>query len=125
MKAFASAEWKRAQRALDSARILIERDPDSAVSRAYYAAFHALSALFAVRGKTFTKHSAIRAALHRDLVKTGELGEQRAKEFDFLIEVRETGDYGGLSTVTTKDAQVAVEKAERFVEAVKRLCPEL
>ena len=38
-------------------------DADSAVSRAYYAAFHAVNALFSLRGQSFTKHYALRGAL--------------------------------------------------------------
>jgi uncharacterized protein (UPF0332 family) len=48
MTEFASGEWKRAMGALVSAEALLEIDANSAVSRAYYAAFHAVSALFAL-----------------------------------------------------------------------------
>ncbi len=41
MKEFAAAEWQRATRSLESAGELLDSDPDSAASRAYYAAFHA------------------------------------------------------------------------------------
>ena len=68
MNEFAKMEWERANRTLDSAMKLATSDPDSAASRAYYAAFHAVTALFALREKTFIKHSALRAAVHRDLV---------------------------------------------------------
>lgn len=48
-------------------------------SRAYYASFHAVSAMFAMQHKNFSKHTAVKAAVHRDLVNTGkwpkELGE--------------------------------------------------
>ena len=53
MKEFAAMEWQRALRALTSGTQLIKTDPDSVASRAYYAAFHALTALFALRGQTF------------------------------------------------------------------------
>ena len=43
MNGFAASEWERALRSLGSARQLRETDPDSAASRAYYAAFHAVS----------------------------------------------------------------------------------
>jgi len=59
MKEFAVTEWQRAVRALETAEHAVRTDPDSAVSRAYYAAFHALTALFALRGQSFTKHTAI------------------------------------------------------------------
>ena len=51
MKEFAAAEWQRARRTLASGSELWETDPDSAASRAYYAAFHAVTALFALRGQ--------------------------------------------------------------------------
>ena len=45
-------------------------DPDSAASRSYYAAFHGVTAVLAGRGIEFTKHTAVRAALHRDLIQS-------------------------------------------------------
>jgi len=89
----------------------------------FYAAFHGLTACFAVRVQTFSKHSAIRAAMHRDLVQADLLGQDAARDYDFLLELRETGDYGGATSVTPDDAQLAVEKAEHFVAAIKKLCP--
>ena len=99
MKKFAAIEWERARRALASARQLVETDPDSAASRAYYAAFHGLTALFALRGKTFSKHSAVRAALHRELVQPGLFDKDTARDYDFLLDLREAGDYGGVTHV--------------------------
>ena len=125
MKEFAAVEWQRAQRTLATGKQLVQTDPDSAASRAYYAAFHAVTALFALRGQTFSRHSAIRAAMHRELVKTGQWEEKLGRAYDFLIDLRETGDYGGLTQVTTDNAQAAIEKAEAFLEAVKQTCPEL
>ena len=69
MNEFALAEWGCAGRSIASAERLADSDPDSAVSRAYYAAFHAVNALFALRGKSFTKHSSLRAAIHRELIR--------------------------------------------------------
>lgn len=48
MKEFAAAEWQRALRTLETAKQDARTDPDSAASRAYYAAFHALTAIFAL-----------------------------------------------------------------------------
>ena len=125
MKEFAEAEWQRACRTLNSARQLIQSDPDSAASRAYYAAFHAVTALFALRGQTYSKHSAIRAALHRELVQTGQWKKEIGRAYDFLMDLRETGDYGGLTQVTPDDARMATEKAEALLETTRRTSPEL
>ena len=51
MKEFAAMEWQRALRALDSAKKLVDTDTDSVASRAYYASFHAVTALFALQGQ--------------------------------------------------------------------------
>jgi len=39
VKDFARNQWERAQRTVKTAVALIESDPESAASRAYYAAF--------------------------------------------------------------------------------------
>lgn len=75
-----ACDWiERAMQVLSSAELLADSDPDASASRAYYAAFYAVSALFSAEGKSFRKHSAVEAAVHRDLVREGrwppELGE--------------------------------------------------
>lgn len=50
---FARDAWQRAVTSLETAKQVAARDPDSAASRAYYAAFHAISALFALRENRF------------------------------------------------------------------------
>ncbi len=125
MKEFAVSEWQRANRTLNSGKMLIESDPDSAASRAYYAAFHALTAMFALKGQFFNKHSALRTAVHRDLIKAGQWPQELGIAYDFLLEMREVGDYGGPSGVSQSDAQMAIEKAELIIESVKGNNPEL
>ena len=107
------------------ARQVVETDPDSAASRSYYAAFHALTALFALRGQSFNKHTALRAALHRDLIKPGKWAADLGPAFDFLMDLRETGDYGGLMRVSPESAALALEKAAAVIDAVRQTCPEL
>jgi uncharacterized protein (UPF0332 family) len=125
MKEYALSQWQRAVRTLASARQLLETDPDSAASRAYYAAFHSVTALFALRGQAFSKHSAVRAALHRELIRSGQWTAELGRAYDFLMDMRETGDYGGLVQVSKDDAEMSIEKAESVIKAVKTICPEL
>lgn len=125
MREFALSEWQRALRTLKSAERLLETDPDSAASRAYYAAFHAVTAVLALCNQEYSKHSAIRAALHRDLIKTGGWSEDLGSDYDYLMDLRETGDYGGLMRVSSKDAKTALECAKRIVETARFSHPEL
>lgn len=62
-------------------------------SRAYHAAFHGVTAVLATRGLAFTKHTAVRAALHRDLIQAQLLPADLGKDYDFLLDLRETADF--------------------------------
>jgi uncharacterized protein (UPF0332 family) len=124
MNAEAADFWSRARQALRTAKNLERTDPDASASRAYYAAFYAVSALFALEGKTFAKHSTLRAALHRDLVKTGRWSVERGEDYSLLLKLRDTGDYGGGIHVSNAEATEAVEAARRILNAVQATSPE-
>lgn len=49
--------WARALQAFHTSRREAVTDPDTAASRAYYAAFYAVSAMFILEGKNFSRHS--------------------------------------------------------------------
>jgi uncharacterized protein (UPF0332 family) len=116
--------WLRAVRSCKSASKLAAEDPDSAASRAYYAAFYAVSALFALQGKTFTQHRAVEAAVHRDLVHAHVWSVELGAAFSWLVRLRRTGDYGGSMHVSPDEAQEAVDKARSILQAVRTTSPE-
>ncbi len=116
--------WARALRAHTTAARLVDEDPDAAASRAYYAAFYAVSALFTMQGKTFRKHSAVEAAVHRLLVKPGTWPAELGTAFSWLARLRRTGDYGGGIHVAQSEAREAVDKASRLLQAVHEANPE-
>lgn len=76
----ALAFWDRAQEALASAQANLAMSKATAVSRAYYAAYYAVSAWFSLAGKTFKSHHMLEAAVHRDLVKTGRVPPELGRE---------------------------------------------
>ena len=125
MNVEASDLWERAKKALLVARSNLALDPDAAASRAYYAAFYAVSALLALQGKTFTKHSFVEAAVHRDLVKAGPWSQALGREYARLVGLRNTGDYGGSQHVSSRDAAESVEAAEQILQAVADAQPEI
>lgn len=115
--------WQRAQSGIRTAAHLVSLDPDASASRSYYAAFHAVSACLLHRGASFTKHSAVEAAVHRDLVHAGIWPHELGADYSSLVALRSTGDYGGIDHVSEDDARQAVAAAERVVDAVGRLLP--
>jgi len=55
--------------------------------------FYAISALYAAKGEIYTKHSAIRAAFHRDYIKSELLDKRIGRLYDELFNARQQGDY--------------------------------
>jgi uncharacterized protein (UPF0332 family) len=116
--------WERAKKALAVARAVSGLDPDSAASRAYYAAFYAVSARFALEEKTFRRHSAVEAAVHRDLVKGGVWPAERGQAYSHLSEVRSIGDYGEMEHVSETNASAAIGIASEILAAIAREHPQ-
>jgi len=65
---------RKAQRYLESAKLLREAaDRDSAVSRAYYAAFYLAEVLLDALGLSYSSHRAVISAFGQEFAKTGRL----------------------------------------------------
>ena len=90
-----SQHWlDKSYEANESAAVLLEHLHYAAcVNRLYYAAFYALSAVLAKRGLSYGKHSAVRASMHRDFVKTGLLSADAGMIYNRLFEWRQKADY--------------------------------
>lgn len=124
MKDFIRSQWAKSMRSIAAAEATLETDPDSAASRAYYAAFHGVTAVLAGRGMEFTKHTAVRAALHRDLIQSGALSSDLGRDYDFLLDLRETADYGGVAEASLASAKKAIDKARKILAALEPLLPD-
>jgi len=112
----------KATEALLSAHSELQADRlDFAVNRAYYACFYAASAVLLRMGKEFVKHSGLRGAVHRDLVKTGLLEPRWGKVFDRTFDNRQSGDYLAMWEFEREHAERLVYEAEGFVKEIDRL----
>lgn len=123
MNELAQGFWQKALDSLKAAKYVLPASPEAAASRAYYAAFYAASALFAETGRTFRKHTAVQAAVHKDLVKAGEWPQALGEGYSFLLKLRGTGDYSALVRVTAEEAEKATKIAAEIVKAVAQAHP--
>ena len=98
---------------------MVDIDPNAAASRSYYAAFHAVSALFGVEGRTFKKHTDVLASVHRDLVRAGRWPMALGDAFSHLTSQRRVGDYGAIGRISRDEAKVCVERARQILDAVQ------
>lgn len=116
------ANLERADETLEAARLLLrEGFYDSAASRAYYAAFYAVTAALLHEGEAFRSHSGVVGAFHRVFVRTGRLDATHGKALNRLFELRAIGDYGERLHVPAREAAQAVADAATLIEHVRRL----
>jgi YgiT-type zinc finger domain-containing protein len=66
---------------------------DDSVSRAYYAAFHAISAVLLSRGLHFSSHSQTIGSFNKEFIRHGHFPVDFTKNIQKLFNDRQTGDY--------------------------------
>jgi uncharacterized protein (UPF0332 family) len=93
----------------------------SAVNRVYYAVFYAACALLAKDGKEYGKHSAVRAAVNRDLVKSGKLAVEFGELFNTLFNERNQGDYGYFKDFSKDEVSSWISSAREFLAVARNL----
>jgi uncharacterized protein (UPF0332 family) len=128
-----SADWKKAttsemirsHEALDSAELLLKAGMlKDAVTRAYYAVFHAARAALATRRQSAKTHSGILRVFSKEFVKTGFIEAEYARVFSSEQEDREFCDYDASFRITKDTAQSRIQEASEFVERIERFLKE-
>ena len=117
-----AANLERAEQSIQAAKDLASKGyHDFSASRAYYATFYAATAVLLNEGLEFNKHSGVVASIHQRFVKTGKLSQEQGKDLNWLYEIRNVADYGGIAHVTQLQAARAIQAAEDFLKAIKSL----
>jgi uncharacterized protein (UPF0332 family) len=91
----------------------------SAVNRMYYAAFYCACCILARMNTGYGKHSAVRAALHRDVIKPGKLPIEFGQMYDELFQLRNRGDYALFCEFSTEQIESLMVLLKKFVDSVR------
>ena len=94
-------------------------DYEDAVSRAYYAVFHAAQALLLSEGEKAESHKGVVTLFGLLFVKTGKFNKNIGKYLANLKDDREMGDYEVFSYIDIKTAKTGVNEAKEFIKAAK------
>ncbi len=116
--------WRKARDSMASARREYEAGAYSfAMNRLYYAAFYAVSAILLDREQTFKKHSGVRAAFHRQFIRTGIVDLTWGQLYDQLFEDRQEGDYVEFVSFEPEYVAYQMERCSEFLDALRPLLP--
>lgn len=121
MKDEVEAMLALAEEKLRAAELLLEGGAwADAASRAYYAAFHAVSAALLSRGQAYSSHAQVLGSFNKTFVHPGTVPKEFTTFLTRLFEDRQTGDYDVLPGLTETEARQDAADARRIVDAVRR-----
>ena len=115
-----SAEELAAARTLRDAGII-----RPAVTRVYYAAFHAARALLFAEGLEPRTHSGVQHLLNLHFFRQGRLEARWNRVLARLQKFREKADYATVFVIERDGLDEELAEAESFVERARRLLSEL
>lgn len=89
-------------------------DIDSAVSRAYYAAFYLAEALLDALGQSFSSHRAVISAFGLEFAKTGRLDARFHRLLISAFEKRQQADYLPETGLLPSDVATLLDEVKEF-----------
>ena len=111
---------RKAQRYLESARLLLESgDYDSAVSRAYYAAFYLAELLLDRLGLSYSSHRGVISAFGQEFAKTQRLDPRFHRLLISAFEKRQRADYLTEAGLDEAEAGQLIADVESFAGAAR------
>ena len=96
----------------------------TAVRNLYYACFYALTAVLLKRGRAFKKHTAVKAALHQEMIKPGLLEPIWGKFYNRIFDSRHEGDYQPLRSFEAEEVKEFIDQADGFLKKIKNILSE-
>lgn len=114
--------WEKAEDSLLSAA----RELDAgalvfSINRLYYALYYAVSAVLLRKEFTFSKHSGVRAAFHREIIKSGLMDTKWGRLYDQLFEDRHEGDYVALTDFDKPYVEEKLLQCSQFLLILKKV----
>lgn len=111
----------KAKEKLEAGEALLKiKKYDDAVSRAYYAAFHAAQAILLSDGLSANTHQGVVNLFGLHFVKQGKIDHRFGKFLSNLKDDRENGDYEIYSAIDQESAEEAVREAQEFLKEMER-----
>lgn len=90
-----------------------------ALSKIYYAAFHAISALLIDKNLNPKTHSGVKSLFHKEFIFTGLIDKSYAELYDTLLAKRFEADYEAFAFIDEERIPLQLEQAEKLIGLIK------
>ena len=95
------------------------------MNRAYYALFYAVSALLLEEGRRFKKHSGVRLAFNREIIKSERMERWCGDLYNEIFDDRQAGDYIEFTKFDAPYVQEKINGCEKFLADLQPLIKSL
>lgn len=108
---------------LKSAQLLLDANElRGANNRAYYAIYHAISAVHALDGKAYKRHKDALSNFNKDYVKEEIFPKTFGRKIAEAEEIRHASDYDDFYIATRTEAKEQLDTAEELIKLVESYC---
>ena len=111
---------KAVERLRVAEKLFCDGDYEDAVSRAYYAMYHAAKAALSMVNVFPKTHEGVVSEFGRKFVLAGIFPKESGKNLADAKAARETYEYSVTETVGKSEAEAILSNAQKFVEAVRK-----
>lgn len=112
---------EQAAQCIKSAKLLAKNnDYKGAANRSYYAIFHCMRSVLALKGVDFSKHSGVSAYFRKEYIKTGFFNVELSDIIRSAFDVRSDSDYDDYYVISKMEVEEQIENAEKFFDAVEQ-----
>lgn len=116
----AALSFAKAKTAIAAAKVLAAAAMcDDAVSRAYYAAFHAAQALLVSSGIEARSQAGVHSLLWEHFVQPGIVTRRLGKDLSALQKYREDADYDAVARFDAETGADEIERADRILDEIR------
>ena len=105
-----------------AAMLLMQKEYRAANNRAYYAIFHAITAIHALDGKSYKRHKEVLAKFNKDYVRTEIFPKSFGRKIIEAEDIRHASDYDDFYIATREEAQEQIGTAEELILLVEKYC---
>ena len=114
---------ERAKTDVKSAKILFDAaEYKVANNRAYYAVYHAITAVHALDRKAYKRHKDALANFNKDYIRTEIFPRTMGRRISEAQEIRHASDYDDFYLATKSEALEQIETAENLIAMIDVYC---
>ena len=105
-----------------AAMLLMQKEYRAANNRAYYAIFHAITAIHALDGNAYKRHKEVLAKFNKDYVRTEIFPKSFGRKIIEAEDIRHASDYDDFYLASREETECQIAVADELIQLIESYC---